>query len=181
MCFGEYMIYKGSNLYNMSSCETIELFYNIRTDLDKLNIASEITKIINDVTNENQNSYKILRLYLNTLYIISEKEKNLKLVLATFKLKLISILGFMPEIKKCTECKSEENLRYFSLKSNGFKCETCGAVDKSCIKMQNGTKDAIRYTILSPIEKLYSFNIPEEIIRELDLISKLYFNEKIEN
>ena len=114
MCFGEYMIYKGSNLYNMSSCETIELFYNIRTDLDKLNIASEITKIINDVTNENQNSYKILRLYLNTLYIISEKEKNLKLVLATFKLKLISILGFMPEIKKCTECKSEENLRYFS-------------------------------------------------------------------
>ena len=47
--------------------------------------------------------------------------------------------------------------------------------------MQNGTKDAIRYTILSPIEKLYSFNIPEEIIRELDLISKLYFNEKIEN
>ena len=33
--------------------------YNIRTDLDKLNYAVEITKIIRDVTEENQNCYKI--------------------------------------------------------------------------------------------------------------------------
>lgn len=50
-------------------------FYNIRTDLDKLKYASYITKIINDVTDENQNTYKILQLYLNTLYMISEEEK----------------------------------------------------------------------------------------------------------
>ena len=180
MCFGEYMIYKGSNLYNMSSCETIELFYNIRTDLDKLNLASYITKIINDVTTENQNSYKVLRLYLNTLYIISEKEKDSRLVLSVFKLKLISILGFMPEIKKCVECKTEKDLEYFSLKSNGFKCSACGKLDKSCIKMLDSTKDSIRYIILSPIEKIYSFNIPEETIRKLEIISKLYFKEKME-
>ena len=63
----------------MNSCDTIEVFYNIRTDLDKLKYASYITKIINDVTDENQNTYKILQLYLNTLYMISEEEKNLDL------------------------------------------------------------------------------------------------------
>ena len=36
LCFGEYMLFKGSENYTINSCETIELFYNIRTDLDKL-------------------------------------------------------------------------------------------------------------------------------------------------
>ena len=71
LCFGDYMLYKGGENYSMNSCETIELFYNIRTDLDKLKYAVYITKIINDVTTENQNNYKILQLYLNTLYVIS--------------------------------------------------------------------------------------------------------------
>jgi DNA repair protein RecO len=76
LCFGEYLLYQSSNSYHMNSCDTIEVFYNIRTDLDKLKYASYITKIINDVTDENQNTYKILQLYLNTLYMISEEEKR---------------------------------------------------------------------------------------------------------
>ena len=70
LCFGEYMLYKGSENYSMNSCEIIEIFYNIRVDLDKLKYAVHITKIISDVTNENENSYKILQLFLNTLYNI---------------------------------------------------------------------------------------------------------------
>ena len=36
LCFGEYMMFKGTNTYTLNSCDTIEVFYNIRTDLDKL-------------------------------------------------------------------------------------------------------------------------------------------------
>ena len=52
LCFGEYLMYKGANTYNINSCETIEVFYKLRTDLDKLNYAVEITKIVKDVTEE---------------------------------------------------------------------------------------------------------------------------------
>lgn len=38
LCFGEYMLYRGTNSYSVNSCDTIEIFYNIRTDLDKLKI-----------------------------------------------------------------------------------------------------------------------------------------------
>ena len=61
LCFGEYMLFKGSENYTMNSCETIELFYNIRTDLDKLTYATYITKIVSDVTTENQNSFNTLK------------------------------------------------------------------------------------------------------------------------
>ena len=72
LSFGEYLMYKGSNTYNINSCETIEVFYKLRTDLDKLNYAVEITKIIRDVTEENQNCYKILQLFLNTFLELKE-------------------------------------------------------------------------------------------------------------
>ena len=123
LCFGEYLLYQSSSSYHINSCDTIEVFYNIRTDLDKLKYASYITKIINDVTDENQNTYKILQLYLNTLYMISEEEKNLDFVISVFKIRLCCLLGFMPEIRKCGNCKEQENLRYFSLRDNCLKCE----------------------------------------------------------
>ena len=46
LCFGEYMLFKGNNTYTLNSCDTIEVFYNIRIDLDKLECAANITKII---------------------------------------------------------------------------------------------------------------------------------------
>ena len=96
LCFGEYMLFKGSETYSINSCETIEMFYNIRTDLEKLTYASYITKIINDVTTENQNSFYTLKLFLNTLYMISETDKNLDFIVAVFKIRILKILGFAP-------------------------------------------------------------------------------------
>lgn len=180
LCFGDYMLYKGGENYSMNSCETIELFYNIRTDLDKLKYAVYITKIINDVTTENQNNYKILQLYLNTLYVISNIDKDLEFVTSIFRLRLLSIIGYRPEIEECKTCKEKENLTKFSIRDNGFKCTACGKQDKGAIDMSETTKDAIRYIILSDAKKIYSFQVPKESIEELKIISKLYLTEKLE-
>lgn len=180
LCFGNYMMYKGANTYNINSCDTIEVFYNIRTDLDKLNCAVEITKIIRDVTEENENCYKILQLYLNTLYVLSETDKNPELIVSIFKMKLLCFLGYTPRIKECVNCKSAENIRYFSIKDNGFKCENCGKQDKGALIMSESTVSAIKYIIMSPSKKLFSFNLKDESLNELKLITKLYFNEKLE-
>lgn len=180
LCFGEYLMYKGANTYNINSSEPIEVFYNIRTDLDKLNYAVYITKIIKEVTEENENCYKILQLFLNTLYTISETDKNPELVTSIFKLKLLCLLGYTPRITECTNCKQKENLQYFSLKDNGFKCEACSRQDKSCLAMSESTVNAIKYIILAPPKKLYSFSLKDESLNELKLITKLYFDEKLE-
>lgn len=179
-CFGEYMMYKGTNTYHINSCETIEIFYNIRTDLDKLKYAIHINKIIQDITEENENCYRILQLHLNTLYTISETDKNLDLVISVFKMRLLSILGYTPRIMKCTKCKEKDNLTKFSIKDNGFKCEACGRQDKSAIDMSESTKNAIKYVITAPPKKLFSFNLKDEGLEEFKLISKIYFNEKLE-
>lgn len=173
-------MYKGQDHYTINSCETIEMFYKLRTDLDKLKYAVHITKIIQDVTNENENSYKILQLFLNTLYMFSETDKNPDFILSIFKLKLLCLLGFKPRIDECVECKTKENIEYFSIKDNGVKCSTCHKIDKSCIKISKSTYIAIKYIITSPAKQLYSFDLKDESLKELELISKIYLNEKLE-
>lgn len=179
LCFGEYILYKGASTYNINSCDTIEVFYNIRTDLDKLKYASHITKIISDVTTENQTSYLILQLFLNTLYMISETDKNMDLVLAVFKIKLMCLLGFRPNISECVNCKEKE-IKFFSFKDNGLKCINCGKQDTSAIEISKATETALKYIVLAPPKKLYSFNVKEDTIKELEIIGKLYANDKLE-
>ena len=180
LCFGEYMLFKGTNTYTLNSCETIEVFYKIRTDLDKLQYAAHITKIIQDVTDENQNTYKILQLYLNTLYVISETDMDLEFILSIFKLRLLCLLGFTPRVQKCTECSKEENLYHFSLKDNGFKCNICAKQDTGAIEISETTKKAIQYIVMAPAKKLYSFQVSKENKKQLAMISKLYTDIKLE-
>lgn len=180
LCFGEFLLYKGGNSYSINSCEIIEAFYNVRTDLDKLKIASHITKIVNDVTTENQNTYKAMQLYLNSLYMISESSKDLSLINSVFKLRLMSIIGFRPEINECKNCKSKDNLGYFSFKDSGLKCNSCAKQDKGAVEINETTLDAIRYIILSDAKKIFSFDVPKESIKELEIISKIYLQEKLE-
>ena len=174
LTFGEYMIFKGNGTYNLNSCEIIESFYNLRIDLDKLNLAAEVTKMISSVTNENENSYKVLQLFLNTLYMISETDKDLKFIEAVFKLKLMGLIGYLPNIRECVNCKKRENIKFFSIKDSGFKCEICGKQDKSAIQISQATEIALKYIFTSPAKKLFSFKIPQESLNELQLIAKLY-------
>ncbi len=180
LCFGDYLIYQGASSYHINSCEIIEMFYNLRVDLEKLTYASHITRIISDVTDENQNTYKILQLILNTLYVISETDKNLDLVLSIFKLKLMCLLGFTPIVDKCKSCGDQNTLLYFSLMDSGLKCENCGRQDKGAIQISEATAIAIKYIVMAPPKKLFSFNLSGEAQKELELVGKLYLNDKLD-
>lgn len=180
LCFGEYVLRKSNDMYTMQSCDPIEIFYQIRIDIDKLNYAASIIKIISDVTTENQNNYNILKLFLNTLYIISESDKNLDFIISVFKMRLLKILGYSPNINECVSCGEKENLQSFSIKDDGFKCTICSKQDKSAIKMSEGCRYAIIYSLKADAKKIFSFTIKEESLKEFELITRIYFNEKLE-
>lgn len=180
LSFSDLVIYSGANSYNINSCEAIEVFYNIRTDLDKLTYASFISRLVYDVTDENQFTYKILQLFLNTLYVISETDIDKDFILSVFELRLMVLLGFAPKLGKCSACRTPDNIGYFSISHSGFLCNNCGRVDKSAIKITQDTFNALKYICSAPPKKLFSFTISEESKKELKLISSLYLNNNLD-
>ena len=180
LCFSDLIIYSGPSSYNLNQAEPIEAFYNIRNDLDKLSYASHIAKIVSDVTDENQFTYKILQLTLNTLYLISETDEDKDLILAVFQLKLMHLLGFTPHVTSCVNCGKKEDISHFSIRDSGYICKDCARQDPSAIKMIPDTYNAINYIIKADIKKVYSFKISEEGKKELELISNLYLNTTLD-
>ena len=185
LAFSDFVLYKSSNdNYSINSAEVIEVFYNLRTDIDKLSYATEVSKIVYDVTEENIPAGDILQLFLNTLYVISETEKNLDLIFSIFEIRLLAILGFLPQVGKCVNCDTPmlETMEdfYFSIKEDGVLCESCQKMDKSVIHLSKTSFSALIYVLSCDSKKLFSFEIPDEAVNELKLLTKIYTTQKLD-
>ena len=185
LAFSEFVIYKSANdNYSINSADIIEVFYNLRIDIDKLNYATTISKIIYDVTQENEPAVQILQLFLNTLFVLSETKKNMDLIFSIFQIRLLAIIGFLPNVARCVNCGTvmteEMNNFHFSIKDDGVKCEICQRLDKGIIHLSKTAFSAIIYTLSCDCKKIFSFEIPENAIDELKVLTRLYTTQKLE-
>lgn len=76
--------------------------------------------------------------------------------------------------------EKKKDLSSFSIKDDGFKCSVCSKQDKSAINLSEGSKYAIIYSLKADSKKLFSFSISENALKEFELITRIYFNEKLE-
>jgi len=178
--FSDMILYRGKNdSYYINSAELIEPFYSLRVDYDKLECAMDCIKFIKKNIQENQSSLLILKLLLNTVYLLSVGEKEADFVKTVYELKATCLLGYSPRVHNCVEC-GDNDIRGFSVKKDGLVCRKCGIIDKSIIDLKPGTVAAIRYIVNSDLKKLFSFNITEDIIKELQFFNKVYLQEKLD-
>ncbi len=185
LAYSEMLLYKSSNEnYSLNSAESLELFYNLRMDIEKLNYATLMAKIIYDSTDENQYTSEILKLLLNSLYVLSNTDKNMDLILSIFEIRLLALLGYAPIVNACVNCgeamREKMNEFYFSIKDDGVKCEACARPDKGAIKLSKTSFMALIYILTAESKKLFSFEVPQDSIDELKLLAQIYTTEKLE-
>lgn len=171
--FSDLILFKGNGeLYHINSAELIDSFYSLRNNLDKLDTAMECVKFVKDNTYENQTTFNILKLIINTLYIISATEKDLRQIKNVFYIKFLCMLGYALQVKKCGNCGKEEGLSAFSIKNKAVLCNECRA--KSDFDISAGARLSLEYIIHSKLKDIFAFEVNEEVLKELDLIRKIY-------
>ena len=188
LVYSEFVLYKGSKFYYVNSADLINTFYKLRTDYDKLLVAFELTKILYNVTDENQDTKNILQLFLNTIHMIetSENSENSENFLkAIFEIKLLSLLGFSPRIDSCSICKNTlinvdkkdneiKKYIYYEYINNYFFCEECflNQSSRKYIKISYSTYTAIKYVINSDIKKIFNFKLKNS--SDFETFGKVY-------
>lgn len=181
LCYSEFVLFKGKDLYNISSCGIIKSFHEIGNDLVKLTYVSHLLEIINDVVQENQNYYRVLRLFLNILHIMSTRENNAELMVRIFELRLMRYLGYTPTIKTCVKCGCEESDKfYFSFDACGIVCSNCATEGERISFVSEGCKKALVRIMYGKLEELFSFSLSDEVLKELGNVSSKYLNERLE-
>lgn len=177
LVYSEFVLYKSNNFYYINSAEIISTFYNVRVNFEKLDLAFELTKLLNFVLGENEDTSDILSLFLNTIYLIDKNEKEKKLIKSIFKLKLFCYLGFAPNIEKCCRCGQafkKDIKSYYDYVSNSFICDNCYISENKhrYIVIKYQTVLAIKYIMFSNIKKIFSFNIAD--INNLEIFVNTY-------
>lgn len=176
LVYSEFVLYKSNNFYYINSAEILSTFYNFKIDFDKLEIAFELTKLINIVISENENTDEVLKLFLNTIYLLDSGKQDSSLIKSIFKIKLFSIIGFAPNTFFCNKCGQALNkdIIYFDYVSNAFFCNICyNEVNKNrYLNLKYSTILAIRYIINSDIKKVFSFKVND--VKNLEVFANTY-------
>jgi DNA repair protein RecO (recombination protein O) len=179
--YNSYILFKGKNLYNINQGELIESFYNIRENLEKLYCSFYIIELISDVIEEGSPNEELLNLLLNTLYILSNTDKNILMVKTVFELRMLRILGFLPNVICCTKCNEEFEEYLFNSNMGGIVC-------KECVKsynmynnkiISNSTLAAMRYILYCEDKKIFSFTTINQTLKELNSITNDFIKTHI--
>jgi len=183
LCYGEYMLYSGKEMYSVNSCDVIEPFYEIRNDMIKLTYAAHFTDIVLEIIQESQPSARLLKLLLNTLYMLAKTRKEPELLTRIFELRAVSYAGYAPHVNACMNCGQVPERNYsFSFARCGFLCDRqeCAASDGSAISLSPGASRTIQHIVYAPMEELFSFSVSEQVLQELEHITGRYLREQLE-
>ncbi|MEG2813034.1 MAG: DNA repair protein RecO [Oscillospiraceae bacterium] len=180
LSYNEFCFFKGKSNYIINSSDPIEAFYSLRLDVSKLALAGYFCELIHMMCKENDdNSAIYMKLILNTLFFLQKNEKNPELLKSIFELRSMEICGFMPNLVACKNCGEYENSAMYFLPIQGE------IVCKKCFEQLNNEKiikftlpqtvlTAMRHIIFSEIEKLFSFNLNGDSLKQLNFITENY-------
>ncbi len=152
---------RGDRLY-LNSAEPIHIFYDIRNSLTAISLASYFSDVLRYCISERTDSGNVLRLLLNTLHCLEKGLRSEQLLKSIFELRLMSEIGFMPDVLACRGCGAfEPEEIYFSLTEGDFLCSECCNGDGSRMKLRLPELSAIRHIVLADFDRLFNFRLSE--------------------
>ncbi len=184
--FGEFVLYEGKSSYNVVSAEISNYFAELREDVESIYYAMYFCEFSCYMTKENLEAGEPLKLLYMTLRALSKPALHKKLVRRIFELRFMAVNGEMPQVENCVLCGREEMLKapkgWFSPSEGGICCEDCRRkrmqekCDASGGKYQpendgvwigTSTIYTMQYILSTPLEKLFTFTVSEEVLTEL--------------
>ena len=177
--YGEFILTSFKDTYRLVNVDIIDMFHNIRNGLESLSYASYVMEFLQYVTEPMLAQPEILRLTLKTLKALTYEGASYGLIRRIYELRALAELGFMPQLASCTECgevlkESEISKYYFSAAAGGLVCESCKLYYKDAVMISYSTRYTLQYILSSSINKLYHFNVTDEIQRELNQVCNYY-------
>lgn len=143
----EIMIVRGKHYNYAGAVRNEDCFFNIKNNLEKLRAAGEAIGIFIERVKENQKDEELFFLlkdfldYLN----VSEELKTVDYISSAFRLKLLKVLGYCPEINGCVICKkSIKDEFYFDFSKSGLVCRRCYKPDSSGLSVSKKSIEMLR-------------------------------------
>lgn len=188
LVFGEFELFGSeSTRFYLNQVTVIESFNRLRDDIVMLTYCAHIMDVVLDAMRDSSSSNDIYTLLIYTLYTLCKENKDTDLIVHTFELKLLFLIGFLPVLQSCVLC--DKQLQNDSFQSILFSYSHCGvcchdilcaskAGEQTSISLS--TWNCLLYISNSTIDKLYSFTLDKKYVPELSDLATRYLCDRLE-
>ncbi len=172
--FCSFGVYEKNDVFYINEAEVKEIFFELRTSVEKLTLAQYFCEVLLKTLPENVVSAEYLRLLLNCLHFLCKDSKPSLLIKAVFELRIAALAGYMPSLVACDNCgEFETNEMYFNCENGLLFCLSCGKnTDAPLFPLPVIT--AMRHIVFSSFGKIFSFSLSDELLEKLNFITQKY-------
>ncbi|MBP9987880.1 MAG: DNA repair protein RecO [Ruminococcus sp.] len=172
--YGNYSIYRGRDAYSIDEAQPIEIFFDLRNDIEALALAQYFCELANELAPVEEQAEDYLRLVLNTLHMLSKNKRPMPQLKAIVELRMMCLSGYMPDLVICGDCQEDfESEMFFSPVEGKIFCKNC-VKNHTCLSLPNGVLSAMRHICYSDDSKLFSFTLQEENMQYLSEITEQF-------
>ena len=177
--YGNFEIYEKNSMYWLRGGSILNSFYAISNDISRLSLATYLCDLANELSDEDEECSELLRLLLNSLFLIGKADRAPEIVKSAFELRAAAISGYMPELFGCAYCHAEvADFMYLDVMGGKLVCTDCQAKRGQRIPriskdfeddpessvlcgMSPSTLAAVRYIVSAPEKKVFSFELKD--------------------
>ena len=176
LSYSQFSIYKGKTKYVINDGQTIELFFDLRRNIETLSLAQYFCELASLLAPEEAEAGDFLRLILNALHFLAKGDKPHLLLKPVVEMRMLALAGYMPNLIGCDHCGTyESDPMYFLPERAVLACSGCkNQVHEQAMELQPGVLTAFRHTIYADFEKLFSFGLQPAGLERLATVSETY-------
>ena len=176
--YGTFSLYEGYDAYRFVGGDINEYFSDVKNDIEGICYGSYFCEILEHICVEGVGDADVLNLLYSSLRALSKKRIPNTLIRRIFELRILELDGEMMAAFSCVKCGKEEFAAY-SAYNNGLVCSECAKNIADVYPIAETTAYTLQYILSSPINKLYSFQVNDEIFVQLDHVINSYFSKHI--
>jgi len=163
----------GLGLARVQGCDILSSFPEIRENLRKIIYGNYFLEIVSEMAGERAAHPEAFHLILSFLEALEEGEP-MEEHLRTFEIRMLSIFGYRPNLKRCFLCKRDwEALRetpsvFFSLERGALLCGGCQRPEDLLIPLSLGTARLIEGISETELSRIHRFRFTDQALSETE-------------
>lgn len=174
--YSRFSIYKGRDKYIINDAQSIEVFFDLRKDIERLSLAQYFCELAGVLAPQEAEAGDFLRLILNAFHFLCKGTRPNSLIKAIVEMRMLSLAGYMPDLVCCSGCSCyEADEMYFLPRKGLIYCRDCFQPSaEPMMKLSRGALTGLRHTVFADFEKLFSFSLSPQGLKELSNASEQY-------
>ena len=177
LTYADFELYSVKGRMMVKEAAVREDFGALRQDFADYALGCYLAECVEMHSEENNPDREVLQLILNSLYALSRKMANPLLIKAAFETRLISIMGYRPDLGACTVCgRREPEEPILGVESGHIFCRECHRSDSDRIcYLDLDSLKSMRYIIDSPAKSFIPKDLSGESLKMLSECAEEYF------